>query len=54
MTHSEEDGEDTLRRRFSVSSEPELDVLRSSISRRLDNSRTFGRLMTDGDLLRYV
>ena len=54
MAHSEEDGERKLRRRFTMASVPEEEILRSNISRKLDKSRTFGRLITDGDLLRYA
>lgn len=54
MAQSEEDGMKKLRRRFTMSSVSEEEVLRSTISRKLDKSRTFGRLMTDGDVLRYA
>jgi hypothetical protein len=54
MAHREEEGEKKLRRRFTMSSAPEEEVLRSNITRSLGKSRTFGRLITDKDLLRYA
>jgi len=55
MPQSEGDEGDALRRRYSTSSkdEPEAAELRSSINRRLEHTHTFGRFMTDGDILRY-
>ena len=56
MPQSEGDDGDTLRHRFSVSSrdEPEEPELRSSLKRRLEHTHTFGRLMTDADILRHA
>ena len=55
MPQSEGDDGDTLRRRFSVSSrdESEVPALQSSLNRRLEHTHTFGRFMTDADILRY-
>ena len=54
MPQSEDDGGDTLRRRFSASSrdEAEGDGVRSSVKKRLEHTHTFGRFMTDADVLR--
>jgi len=56
MPQPEDDEGDALRRRYSTSSkdEPEAAELRSSINRRLEHTHTFGRFMTDGDILRYL
>lgn len=58
MPQSEGDGGDTLRRRFSSSSkdgpEAEPEAVPASIRRRLQHTHTFGRFMTDGDILRYL
>ena len=54
MPESEPDEGDTLRRRFSESSQHPAgpEVARSSFSRRLQHNHTLGRILTDGDVLR--